>query len=138
MSIINVAAAIIQHEGRIYAARRSAGPFEGGWEFPGGKLEEGESAEQALKREVREELGVELSTIWYLDSVEHDYPDFHLHMDCFVCELAPGSVLVDEEHLEGRWLAREDLLTVDWLPADRNLVARMGAMWDAIFDPSHL
>ena len=94
--------------------------------------------EQAVAREIREELGVDLSTTWYLDTIEYDYPDFHLSMDVFVSELAPGEEPRLLEHREGRWLGRAELGDVDWLPADLSLIDRVGAMWDSIFQPSHL
>ena len=134
-----VAAAILRRDGKILICQRK----EGGncsllWEFPGGKVEEGETGEQAVAREVREELGVRLSTTWYLDTIEYDYPDFHLSMDVFVSELAPGEEPRLLEHREGRWLDRAELGDVDWLPADLSLIDRVGAMWDSIFQPSHL
>ena len=89
--IVHVAAALIYREGRLLAARRADGGQDGRWELPGGKIEEGEKPVEALRREVREELGCELGTAWLYDTVEHDYPDFHLAMDCFVCQLPAGA-----------------------------------------------
>jgi 8-oxo-dGTP diphosphatase len=136
VKVTKAACAIMVRDGRVFAARRGHGMD--GWEFPGGKVEEGETSEQAVAREIREELGVDLSTTWYLDTIEYDYPDFHLSMDVFVSELAPGEEPRLLEHREGRWLGRAELGDVDWLPADLSLIDRVGAMWDSIFQPSHL
>lgn len=135
---LHVAAAIIQHDGKILACQRGYGPMKDGWEFPGGKVKEGETAEEACRREVQEELGARLGVAWYLDTVEYDYPDFHLSMDCFVAELARGQEPKLLEHEASRWLAQPDLLNVDWLPADKDLVTKVGVMWDQIFSPEHL
>lgn len=133
-----VVCAIIEHDGKIFAAQRGYGDMKDGWEFPGGKIEEGETPEQALRREIEEELGARLSTMNYLDTVDYDYPSFHLHMDCFVCQLAPGEHIKLLEHEGARWLEQGQLLDVDWLPADHDLIMKLGAMWDAIFAPDHL
>ena len=140
MESIRVSAAIIQREDRIFCAHRATahGGVEGGWEFPGGKLEPGESAEVALRREIAEELGARLSTVWLLDTVEHDYPTFHLSMDCFVCRLAPGEEPVPREHDDVRWLSRDELLSVSWLPADQHVASLIGRYWDELFADSHL
>lgn len=134
----HVAAAIIRREERILACQRGRGDMRGAWEFPGGKVEDGETSEQACRREIGEELGCRLGTMWYLDTVEYDYPDFHLSMDCFVAFLAPGEVPHLLEHEDSRWLSQGELLDVDWLPADHDLVMRLGLMWDQIFEPEHL
>ncbi|WP_303131657.1 (deoxy)nucleoside triphosphate pyrophosphohydrolase [uncultured Olsenella sp.] len=136
MEKTKVVCAIVQRGGKVLAARRGHGMER--WEFPGGKVEEGESREEALRREVREELGCELSTIWYLDSVDYEYPGFHLDMDCFVCSLAEGEDPVLREHRELRWLGRDELTDVDWLPADHGLIMTLGVMWDSVFESSHL
>lgn len=138
MNTIHVAAAIIESDGRILAAQRGSGPMKDGWEFPGGKVEPAETAEEACRREILEELGAGLGTCWQLTTVEHDYPDFHLSMDCFVCSLGEGQRVTMLEHEDMRWLAREDLSSVRWLPADEELIGQIGTFWDQIFLPEHL
>lgn len=140
METTRVSCGIIYRDGRILAARRAKGPDCGGWELPGGKVEPGEDAPAALRREVREELGCELQLVWLYDRVEHDYPDFHLSMDCFVCTLAPGAEPVRDEsvHSELRWLTRGELLDMEWLEADKDLVRGLGLYWDEAFSEEHL
>lgn len=135
---IHVAAAIIQHDERILAARRAHGMD--GWEFPGGKVESGETSEEACRREVMEELGCKLQVMWLLDTLTYDYPEFHLVMDCFVCTLAPGAKpeAKPSEHKEVRWLGRGELLDVAWLPADQGLIQTLGLAWDQIMESEHL
>lgn len=135
---VRVAAAIIHHDDKILACQRSYGSMKDGWEFPGGKIEENETPEETCRREIAEELGAKLGVMWYLDTVEYDYPDFHLSMDCYVAYLAPGEQPHLLEHEDARWLAQGELPDVDWLPADRELVTRIGVMWDQIFEASHL
>lgn len=131
-NVVRVAAGIIHRDGRILAAHRSDGALPGGWELPGGKIEPGESAVEALKREVEEELGCPVRAAWPYDTVEYDYPDFHLSMDCLVCTLEDGSepVVADASHDELRWLARGELLNVEWLPADVALAGSLTYYWD--------
>jgi 8-oxo-dGTP diphosphatase len=132
--IVSVAAAVIYDDGRVLACQRGAGHgYEGGWEFPGGKLEPGESAVAACRREIAEELGVRLSTMSFLDRVEYDYPDFHLSMDCYVCQLVPGQELRPAEHAELRWLSLDELTSVAWLPPDAELVQTLGHYWGQVF-----
>ena len=134
LETVHVAAAIIVRGDRVLACRRGGvGPFAGGWELPGGKVREGESAFDACRREVDEELGVRVGTTYLYDTVEHDYPDFHLSMDCYVCHLRDGEEPRALEHSEMRWLSREELGDVDWLPADRDLVAGLAFAWDQVF-----
>ncbi|GFH94309.1 8-oxo-dGTP diphosphatase [Lachnospiraceae bacterium] len=123
---INVAAAIIKVQNQIFATQRGYGPFKDGWEFPGGKIEEGETPEQALVREIKEELDTEIEIGELVDIVEYDYPDFHLTMHCFMCTIKSGD-LVLKEHEAAKWLTRETLYSVDWLPADKDLIDKLYA-----------
>lgn len=136
--VMRVVAAVIWRDDRVYAAQRGYGDMKDGWEFPGGKIEPGETPEQACRREIREELAVDLSTMWYLDTVEYDYPDFHLSMDCFVATLKPGQEPEFLEHESARWVGQDELLDVGWLPADKGLVESLGGLWDQIFSAEHL
>ena len=124
MKTIKVAAAIIVDEGRIFATQRGYGAFKDGWEFPGGKVEAGETSREALAREIREELDTEIRVGELFETVEYDYPDFHLSMDCFICTVKAGG-LVLKEHEAARWLTAETLETVEWLPADRGLIKKL-------------
>lgn len=132
---VRVAAALIARDGRLLAARRASGDQAGLWELPGGKLRAGERSDAALRREVREELGCELGVAWLYDTLDYDYPDFHLTMDCFVCRLADGAEPVAHEgaHSELRWLAREELFDVEWLPADVQMMRSVAYYWDEAF-----
>lgn len=114
---INVVAAIIVHDGRIFATRRGYGDWRGYWEFPGGKVEPEETPEAALVREIREELATEISVDRYVTTVEWDYPTFHLSMRCYLCHVVSGSLTL-LEHEAAAWLDREHLHSVKWLPAD--------------------
>ena len=120
MKTIEVVAAIIVHDGKILATQRGYGDYAGGWEFPGGKIEPGEQPEEALRREIREELDAEIEVGRHLVTVSYEYPEFFLHMQCFVCALAGSMKLL--EHSAARWLTRETLESVDWLPADIEVV----------------
>ena len=122
MKTVKVVAAIITKDNTIFATQRGYGDFKDGWEFPGGKVEEGERPEDAIVREIREELGADIKVTGTLTTVEHDYPAFHLSMDCFWAELAEGSELKLLEHEAARWLASDELDSVDWLPADVKVV----------------
>ena len=122
MKQIEVVAAIIHDEqGRIFATQRGYGDFKDGWEFPGGKIEPGESPEDALKREILEELETRIVVERLVQTVEWDYPKFHLTMHCFLCHVESGSLTL-KEHEAARWLSKELLNSVDWLPADRAVV----------------
>lgn len=122
---IEVVAAIIRDaEGRIFATQRGYGAMKDGWEFPGGKIEAGETPEQALKREIREELDTNIEVGQFLHTVEWDYPDFHLTMHCYWCRVESGELTL-KEHEAARWLTLDKLNTVDWLPADREVVEKV-------------
>lgn len=118
MKTVNVVAAIIRNGDKIFATQRGYGDFKDGWEFPGGKIEPGETPEQALAREIREELEAEISVGDHLITIETDYPEFHLSMQCFWAELKEGSHMKLIEHEAAKWLTLEELDSVDWLPAD--------------------
>ena len=122
MKTINVVAAIIVKDGKVFATQRGYGEFKDGWEFPGGKIEAGETPEDALKREIREELETEISVGELLDTVEYDYPAFHLSMKCYICGIVSGSLHL-VEHESSRWLSKEQLNDVAWLPADAGLIS---------------
>ncbi|MBS4968056.1 MAG: (deoxy)nucleoside triphosphate pyrophosphohydrolase [Lachnospiraceae bacterium] len=124
MKTIKVVAAIIRDKDRIFATQRGYGEFKDGWEFPGGKIEEEETPENALIREIREELDTEISVGEKITCVEYDYPKFHLSMDCFWAEIVSGD-LVLKEHEAAKWLSRDELDSVDWLPADLELIEKI-------------
>lgn len=124
MKTIKVVAAIIIDNGKVFATQRGYGEFKDGWEFPGGKIEVGETPEDAIVREIKEELDTEVEVVELLDTVEYDYPDFHLSMDCFICKIKSGD-LVLKEHEAAKWLTKETLNTVEWLPADRGLIEKI-------------
>ena len=124
MKTIRVAAAVIRDGEKIFATMRGYGDFKGLWEFPGGKIEPGETPQQALKREIREELASEILVDKLIDTVEFDYPTFHLSMDCFWCEILSGD-LVLKEHENAKWLTKEHLGEVEWLPADVTLIEKI-------------
>lgn len=121
MKKIEVVAAVIHDGKRIFATQRGYGEFKGWWEFPGGKVEPGEGREQALTREIREELATHVAIEKPVASVEYDYPTFHLVMHCFLCTLDAGAPTL-LEHSAARWLSREDIETVNWLPADIEVI----------------
>ena len=121
MKTVKVVAAVIRSGDKIFATQRGYGDFKDGWEFPGGKIEEGETPQQALIREIREELNTDIEVGELIETVEYDYPTFHLSMDCFWCMLVSGKLEL-LEHEAAKWLAKEELDSVDWLPADKGLV----------------
>ena len=127
MKTIEVVAAIIIKDGQVFATQRGYGEWKGWWEFPGGKMEPGESPQEALKREIMEELEAEITVGQLLETVEWDYPAFHLTMHCFVCSLISKDMRLNE-HEAAAWLTKETLHTVKWLPADEGLIPMIAAI----------
>ena len=121
MDTKHVVAAVIIHGGKVFATQRGYGEFKDKWEFPGGKVEPGETPEQALAREIREELDTEIEVGTLIDTIETDYPNFHLSMGCYFCTVKAGHLTL-LEHEAAKWLDAEHLESVDWLPADRSLL----------------
>ena len=124
MKIIEVVAAIIVEKDKVLVTQRGYGEFKDGWEFPGGKVELGETLESALKREIKEELDIELEIDTYIDTVEYDYPQFHLTMHCYKCRILDGQLML-KEHEASKWVSQDELNEIDWLAADRIVVERM-------------
>ena len=128
MKTIKVVAAVIcdslENTTKIFATARGYGEFKGKWEFPGGKLEAGETSQQALIREIQEELDVKIEVGELIDTIEYDYPTFHLSMDCFRCVVVDGEIILKEAEA-ARWLGKYELYSVDWLPADIALIEKL-------------
>lgn len=133
MKAIRVVAAIIQKnitkpDGnkmiKIFSTQRGYGEFKDGWEFPGGKIEEGETPEHAIVREIKEELDTNIEVDKYLDTIEYNYPEFHLSMDCFLCSIVSGELNL-KEHEAAKWLSKDELDSVDWLPADITIIEKV-------------
>ena len=128
MKTIKVVAAVIcdslENTTKIFATAKGYGEFKGKWEFPGGKLEAGETSQQALIREIQEELDVKIEVSELIDTIEYDYPTFHLSMDCFRCVVADGEIILKEAEA-ARWLDKDELYSVDWLPADIALIEKL-------------
>jgi 8-oxo-dGTP diphosphatase len=129
MKTVKVVAAVIrafdnEGEKRIFATQRGYGELKGGWEFPGGKVEAGETPQEALKREISEELDTEIAVGEWIDTIEYDYPTFHLSMDCFWCKVLQGDLVLKEAEA-AKWLTKDTLDSVDWLPADVTLIDKI-------------
>lgn len=124
MKTIRVVAAVIRDKDKIFATQRGYGELKGGWEFPGGKIEEGETPQEALKREILEELDIKIEVGKLIDTIEYDYPNFHLSMDCFWCKIKEGDFVL-KEHAAARWLDKNTLDSVEWLPADIILINQL-------------
>ena len=127
MKTIKVVAAVIKRNNKIFVTQRGYGEFKDGWEFLGGKVEKGETKEEALIREIKEELDTVIKVDSYLDTIEYDYPDFHLSMDCFVCSIVEGH-LVLKEHEDSKWIKKEEIDTLNWLPADLVIIDKVKEM----------
>ena len=124
MKTIRVVAAVICSEHKIFATARGCGEFKGQWEFPGGKIEPGETPQEALIREIKEELDVKIEVGDLIDTIEYDYPSFHLNMDCFWCNITEGEITLKEAE-NAHWLSKDELYSVDWLPADIELIEKI-------------
>lgn len=133
MKTIKVVAAVIcdslENTTKIFATARGYGEFKGKWEFPGGKVEPGETPQQALVREIQEELAVKIEVGELIDTIEYDYPAFHLSMDCFWCNIVDGEIILKEAEA-AKWLGKDGLYSVDWLPADMGLIEKWGGVFD--------
>ena len=125
MKTIRVTAAIIIENDKVFATQRGYGEFKDGWEFPGGKIEPNEAPEDAIVREIREELDTEITLGKLIDTIEYDYPTFHLSMDCFWCEVVKGELVLKEAE-DAKWLKKDELGEVAWLPADVELIEKIG------------
>lgn len=124
MKTIEVVAAVIKHDNKIFTSRRNYGEFENMWEFPGGKIEEGETREESLIREIKEELELNIEVNKYLTTVEYDYPNFHLIMHCFMCTIIGGELRLNV-HNDAKWTTLEELDKLNWIPADILVVEKL-------------
>lgn len=131
MKTIRVVAAVIRSEDKIFATARGYGEFKGQWEFPGGKIEPGETPQEALVREIQEELDVKIKVGALIGTIEYDYPSCHLSMDCFWCNITEGEITLKEAE-DARWLSKDELYSVDWLPADIELIEKLRGVLDLI------
>ena len=134
MKTVKVVAAVIRKENMIFATARGYGPFKGQWEFPGGKVEAGETPQTALKREILEELETEINVGDLIGTIEYDYPTFHLSMDCFWCEIVSGALVLKEAEAAA-WLSQDELYSVRWLPADKTLIGEIEKQMSLEFTP---
>lgn len=128
MKTIEVVAAVIVHENKVFCTQRGYGEFKDMWEFPGGKMEPGETPQEALKREIREELATEIEVGDFIHTIEWDYPKFHLTMHCFFCRVIKGNLQL-LEHEAAKWVEKDKLDEVDWLPADRTIIPMLKKMF---------
>ena len=124
MKTVRVVAAVIKKEDKIFATARGYGDLKGGWEFPGGKIEPGETPQEALKREIQEELNTEILVGDLIDTIEYDYPTFHLSMDCFWAEIVSGNLELKEAE-DAKWLTKDTIRNVAWLPADITIIDKI-------------
>ena len=122
--VVRVVAAVIKKDNQIFATERGYGEFKGGWEFPGGKIEANETSQEALVREIKEELETVIKVNDLIDTIEYDYPNFHLSMDCFWCEIISGNLVLVEAK-DAKWLTKDELYSVKWLPADLGLIEKI-------------
>lgn len=127
MKTIEVVAGIIKQNGKIFCSARGYGDYKGFWEFPGGKIEQGETREQALARELKEELDIDVSVGNHVITVEYDYPTFHLTMHCFYCEIVHGEIKL-LEHEDAKWMQPSEMHTLKWLPADDAIIEKIAAI----------
>lgn len=127
MQTKNVVAAVIIKDGQLFATQRGYGNYKDWWEFPGGKIEPGETPQEALRREIREELATTVSVGELLDTIEYDYPEFHLSMQCYLCTIVSGELTL-LEHEAACWLGKDELQSVHWLPADIAIVEKIGTL----------
>lgn len=127
MKDIEVVAAILHRDGAYFATQRGYGEFEGMWEFPGGKIEHGETHDVALKREIQEELGIDIIIEKLLCTTEYDYPLFHLKLHCYLCNIVSGEIVL-REHKSAQWLTVDTLNSVEWLPADKEVIEKLSIL----------